>query len=113
MCPYYNSVITNKPETFAKQICEGLGILKHLDICIGGRNAFPHKPDKLSAEYIINNYAEERTPILVGDSLVDMETARNACIMFCFASYGYENSHIKKQITSDFTIKKFTEINNL
>ncbi|MBN1521405.1 MAG: HAD hydrolase-like protein [Candidatus Aureabacteria bacterium] len=107
------SVISNKPEIFTKKICADLGILKNLDACFGGHGTFPHKPDRSGAAHIIDTFADGRTPVLVGDSAVDRETALNAHILFCFARYGYENNEVKKSLPADFAIDSFRDMNKL
>jgi phosphoglycolate phosphatase len=84
------SVLTNKPEAMSRAILDGLGLLGRFLAVVGGdtlatRKPAPHGLRHLAARAGI---ALGRT-MLVGDSAVDLETARAAGASFCGALWGF------------------------
>lgn len=73
------AVLTNKPIRFTLQMLEGLKLDLHFFRVYGG-NSFPEKkPNPIGLEALIaeSGVARDRT-VMVGDSAVDVQTARNA-----------------------------------
>ena len=110
---FSGSVVTNKPEIFARKILEGLGILDRFDACIGGLEGFPHKPDPSSTRYIIETFAKNRRPVFIGDSIIDLKTARNTRIPFYFAEYGYGDDIEAIISQADGTLKQFSDFSRI
>jgi phosphoglycolate phosphatase len=85
------AVLTNKPVRISRQIMEGLG-LRHMFFQIYGGNSFEHKKphrvgiDTLRAEAA----AAPEDTWMVGDSYVDVQTARNAGVPSCGVSWGFQ-----------------------
>ncbi|GAC1703085.1 MAG: hypothetical protein NVS9B4_10120 [Candidatus Acidiferrum sp.] len=84
------AVLTNKPVRISVRILEGLGLSKYFRIVYGG-NSFPtKKPDPQGARSILEQFAiPPHETLLVGDSDVDIETARNAGTLAAAANYGF------------------------
>jgi phosphoglycolate phosphatase len=83
-------VITNKPLGAATRILEGLHLLDCFEQIIGGDGPFPRKPDPsgLVAMMERSRSSPSRT-LLVGDSSVDLETARRAQVKCCLVAFGF------------------------
>ena len=79
-------VLSNKPEKLSIRAVEGLGIATHFDAVYGGDSFPTRKPD---AETFRRAAAGARAPIMIGDSGVDVLTARNAGVPMCVVTYGY------------------------
>lgn len=82
-------VVTNKADNFAKEI-----IKKHFGDLIsdiyGSVSGFPKKPDPYWVNVAIKNSGFEKSEVLyVGDSSVDMETAKNAGLISCGVLWGF------------------------
>jgi phosphoglycolate phosphatase len=73
------AVLTNKPVGPARAICEGLGISKYFFSIYGGDSFQTKKPDPLGLLALMAEAgaAPEET-LMIGDSDVDVRTARNA-----------------------------------
>jgi phosphoglycolate phosphatase len=84
------AVLTNKPRAAALPVLEGLGLAGSFREIIGGDSGYPRKPDPASLLAMIGRAGvwPERT-LYVGDSAVDLRTARNAGTPFCCARYGF------------------------
>jgi phosphoglycolate phosphatase len=85
------AVLTNKPVRFSRAIVEGLGLGGHFFQIYGGNSFDQKKPDPIGIEKLLaeSGIARERA-IMVGDSGVDVRTARNANIRACGVTYGFQ-----------------------
>ncbi len=77
--PRTMAVLTNKPVRPARGICEGLGMADYF-LHIYGGNSFPaKKPDPLGLRSLMEEAgAPPEETVMIGDSKVDVQTARNA-----------------------------------
>lgn len=83
------AVLTNKPVRFSEQILKGLGLSHYFRFVYGGNSFEMKKPDPMGVEAILRDLAAPATDaMMVGDSDVDIRTARNAGIWACGVSYG-------------------------
>lgn len=83
------AVLTNKPVKFSQRILEGLGIAGYFRYVYGGNSFETKKPDPQGARVLLRDFAvEPRQAMIVGDSDVDVRTARNAGMWACGVSYG-------------------------
>ena len=84
------SVLTNKPARATERILAGLGLRERFRDVIGGDTAFGRKPDPAGLLALIERAsATPETTWLVGDSRIDLETARRAGVRICLARYGF------------------------
>ncbi|HKV04239.1 MAG TPA: HAD-IA family hydrolase [Candidatus Acidoferrales bacterium] len=83
------AVLTNKPVRFSEAILDGLGLSRYFRYVYGG-NSFPSKkPDPEGINVLLRDLAvAPRAAMVVGDSEVDVRTARNAGTWACGVSYG-------------------------
>jgi len=85
------AVLTNKPIRFTLQMLEGLHLDLHFFRVYGG-NSFPEKkpdPTGLNALIAEARAGRDRT-VMVGDSAVDVQTARNAGTRACGVRWGLQ-----------------------
>ena len=85
------AVLTNKPVRISGRIIEGLGLSKYFLHVYGGNSFDRKKPDPLGVETLLaeTGVPKERT-LMVGDSAVDVQTARNAGVKVCGVTYGFQ-----------------------
>jgi phosphoglycolate phosphatase len=84
------AVLTNKPARATGRILDGLNLLKWFYDVVGGDAAFARKPDPAALLDLISRAdAAPGTTLMVGDSRVDLETARRAGTAVCLARYGF------------------------
>lgn len=85
------AVLTNKPEKISQDILAGLGVRGHFFRICGGNSAVQKKPDPAGVRILLaeTGIPEERA-LMVGDSAVDVLTARNAGIAVCGVTYGFQ-----------------------
>jgi phosphoglycolate phosphatase len=83
------AVLTNKPVRFSQGIIDGLGLAPYFKFVYGGNSFEKKKPDPIGVEVLLRELkADPREAMMVGDSEVDVRTARNAGIWACGVSYG-------------------------
>jgi phosphoglycolate phosphatase len=83
------AVLTNKPVRFSEEILNGLGLSRYFQFVYGGNSFEKKKPDPMGVEIILRDFAAPPgDAMMVGDSDVDIRTARNSGIWACGVSYG-------------------------
>ena len=89
------AVCTNKPTAFAQRLLETLGIAGHF-AAICGRDRFDaHKPDPRHVWSTIEEVGgDRRAAMLIGDSIVDWQSARAAGIPVILMSSGYSSQSL-------------------
>ena len=85
------AVLTNKPTEVSRAILAGLGVGDHFLRVYGGDSFAFKKPNSIGVETLLQEagVARERT-MMVGDSSVDIRTARNAGVKSCGLTYGFQ-----------------------
>lgn len=84
------AVLTNKPVRPARAICEGLGMGSYFRSIYGG-DSFPlKKPDPMGLRSIMEEVgARPEETLMIGDSKVDVQTARNAGAWSLGCAFGF------------------------
>jgi len=86
------AVLTNKPLGATLRILEGLRLSAffNADAVVGGDGPLPRKPDPSGLQSLCEHAGVAPSEsALVGDSLIDWQTARNAGTAICLARYGF------------------------
>jgi phosphoglycolate phosphatase len=85
------AVLTNKPVRMSRHIVDGLGVGGHFFQVYGGNSFEFKKPHPIGVEALMREAeATPQTTMMVGDSSVDVHTARNARIRCCGVTYGFQ-----------------------
>jgi phosphoglycolate phosphatase len=84
------ALLTNKPRRATMRILEELKLAPMLSHVVGGDTAAGRKPDPAGLLQIVDAAgAVPAETILVGDSRIDMETARRGGTRVCLTRYGF------------------------
>ena len=86
------AILTNKPVAATRRILDGLELGQYFspEAVIGGDGPFPRKPDPGGLLSLLKSAGTSRlNTLLVGDSIIDWHTARNAGVSICLARYGF------------------------
>jgi phosphoglycolate phosphatase len=104
------AVLTNKPVRISAAILDGLGVGAHFFRVYGG-NSFPEKkPHPMGVEALLRESgARKDRTLMVGDSAVDIRTARNAGIPCCGVTYGFQPESLEAD-PPDFLIDRMEQI---
>ena len=83
------AVLTNKPVRFSQRILDGLGIAGYFRFVYGGNSFQTKKPDPEGVNVLLRDLAvAPLEAMMIGDSAVDVRTARNAGTWACGVTYG-------------------------
>jgi phosphoglycolate phosphatase len=84
------AVLTNKPVRPAQGICEGLGMADYFLHIYGGDSFAVKKPDPLGLRALMEEVgARPEETAMIGDSKVDVQTARNAGVWSVGCAFGF------------------------
>ena len=84
------AVLTNKPVRVSRDILSGLGLAGNFFQVYGGNSFETKKPDPLGANTLMREAeAQPEETVMVGDSQVDILTARNAGMWSIGVTYGF------------------------
>jgi phosphoglycolate phosphatase len=78
------AVLTNKPEFASRELLQSLGVLRSFEIVAGPETFNALKPDPAGIYGILKltGISAEQT-VMIGDSIVDVQTARNSGVLAC------------------------------
>ena len=89
---YPLAVLSNKPHPFTATIVEQLFPAIRFSAVLGQRAGIPHKPDPTGALEIANSLLlPAENCIVIGDSTMDLETARNAGMRAIAVTWGFHD----------------------
>lgn len=95
LAPLPMAVLTNKPVRISRAILEGLGLAGHFRYVYGGNSFERKKPDPMGVEILLRDFGvSARQTMLVGDSEIDVLTARNAGTWSCGVTYGLGSARL-------------------
>lgn len=84
------AVLTNKPQAHTDRLLEGLGLGRYFRDVIGGDTPFGRKPGSAGLEELARRSAVLLADTtLIGDSPIDLQTARAAGCACILVSYGF------------------------
>jgi phosphoglycolate phosphatase len=84
------ALLTNKPEDSARKVLAHCGLDGFFAHMIFGDGEFGRKPDPAGLRWLMKRHrASAKRTILVGDSEVDLATARAGGVRICLARYGF------------------------
>jgi phosphoglycolate phosphatase len=104
------AVLTNKPTRESLAVLEGLGLRGYFRQVHGG-DAFPQrKPNRMGVDALIESTrARRERTLMVGDSRVDFDTARNSGILVALVTYGIGADEVAA-LAPDFVIDDLREL---
>ena len=85
------AVLTNKPVRFSQDLVNGLGVGAHFQRVYGGNSFAEKKPHPMGVRTLLSELSvDAANALMVGDSSVDIRTARNAGILSCGVTFGFQ-----------------------
>src|ERR1700680_3378148 len=104
------AVYTNKPVRVSRSIIQELGVADHFRFVYGGNSFKRKKPDPMGVDSILRDFgAAPAQAMIVGDSEVDVQTARNSGTWVCGVTYGF-GSHRLTEYPPDLLVDNLTEL---
>jgi phosphoglycolate phosphatase len=85
------AILTNKPVKFSVRLVAGLGLASHFFQIYGGNSFAEKKPNPVGIDKLLSESGADRAhTVMVGDSAVDVLTARAALVQACGVSWGFQ-----------------------
>jgi phosphoglycolate phosphatase len=104
------AVLSNKPVNPSRQIVKALGLGDFFVQVYGGNSFHTKKPDPFGTQVLLKeNGCVPEEAILIGDSDIDILTARNAGLWSCGVTYGFA-PHTLEASPPDVLIDSPTEL---
>ncbi len=107
------AVLTNKPVRISQAILDGLGVGGHFFRVYGGNSFEQKKPNPVGVDRLLEEAgaARERA-LMVGDSSVDVRTARNAGIRCAGVTYGLQPESLAEE-PPDYVMDRMGQVADL
>jgi phosphoglycolate phosphatase len=104
------AVLTNKPARISLRILDALGLTRYFRTIYGGNSFETKKPDPLGAKTILAEFgAAPEQAVVVGDSEVDVQTARNAGTIAAAVNYGF-GIHNRERYPADLYLDVISDL---
>lgn len=94
------AVLTNKPQRHTERLLDGLAVRPAFRWVIGGDTPYGRKPDPAGLSHLIAAAGTTAADtVMVGDSAIDLRTARAAGTRVCLVRYGFGFSTAQGELT--------------
>jgi phosphoglycolate phosphatase len=104
------AVLTNKPVRISVRILEALELAEYFRVVYGGNSFETKKPDPFGANKILGEFGTAASEVMiVGDSEVDVQTARNAGAIAVAVDYGF-GVHDRVRFPADIYLRKIGDL---
>src|SRR5580658_8911677 len=105
------AVLTNKPVRISVRILDAMGLSKYFRAIYGGNSFETKKPDPLGARAILREFKVKNAgdSMMIGDSEVDIQTARNADMIATAVNYGF-GIHNREQHPADIYLDRMSDL---
>lgn len=105
------AVLTNKPNPFSTDLLKTLGVDGYFFAIVGGESDYPKKPDPTAIRALMAQAdAAADDTVLIGDSLIDLHTGRNAGVLTVAVTHGFGEGDALRQDTSVPVVGNFAEL---
>jgi phosphoglycolate phosphatase len=104
------AILTNKPARISVRILDELGLKRYFRAVYGGNSFETKKPDPLGANTILREFSvAPQEALLIGDSEVDVQTARNAGALAAAVNYGF-GVHDRAAYPADIYLERISDL---
>lgn len=108
------AILSNKTDEITQLIAQQLGLTAYFDLIMGATPRFPRKPDIQSSLYLAEQLGCTPAEVLyIGDSGVDMQTAKNAGMIALGVSWGFRSRQELLDNGADYVLDTPAEILDL
>ena len=88
-------ILTNKPQPYALELLEDLGLTDHFRMIVGGRDDLRLKPAADGILYLLREFnIQPRHALMVGDSDNDILAGKAAGVRTCAVTYGFRERRL-------------------
>jgi phosphoglycolate phosphatase len=94
------AILTNKPQHHTEQVLRGLRLDPYFGDVVGGDTAYGRKPEPAGLRYLIaRSGGTADSTMMIGDSVIDLRTARAAAVRICLVRYGFGFATAQPELT--------------
>lgn len=94
------AILTNKPQHHTERVLRGLRLDAYFADVVGGDTPHGRKPDPAGLRYLIGKSGGTAdTTMMIGDSVIDLRTARAASVRMCLVRYGFGFASAESELT--------------
>jgi len=106
--------VTNKAEAFTVPLLKDVGIHGYFEIIVSGDTTAKKKPDPMPLLYAADKMGVAAEDcLMIGDSMHDVEAARNAKFQVVSVPYGYNHGVDIREAKPDVVIESLAELKTL
>lgn len=106
-----NTILSNKPTRFITEILDALNWRTPFSTIIGGDSMPAKKPDPGGLHHILEQHqVRPEEALMIGDSLVDIETGKRAGVQTCGVTYGHAGRATLETAQPDWIIDDLLEL---
>ncbi len=104
------AILTNKPVGFSQLMIQRLNLSGHFLKIYGGNSFEQKKPHPIGIETLLaETGSRKEEALMIGDSAVDIRTARNAGVESCGVTYGFQPETFADE-PPDFTVDRMEDL---
>lgn len=104
------AVVTNKPMALSQKILDGLDLSRRLVAVVGGDSFPERKPHPRGVEHVLGRASvAPGGALMIGDSPIDVDTARAARVAACGVLWGFDPEGIRAA-TPEFLVRDVAEL---
>ena len=97
--------LSNKPDHTLSVLFKAMDLYKYFDYVKGQEDGTPRKPDPYMVNYILDKYSMSKDQaILIGDTEVDYETAKNSGLTFIAVTWGFRTREELKRLDPQYMV---------
>lgn len=106
-----NTILSNKPTCFITRILDTLDWRAPFSTIIGGDLMPAKKPDPVGLHHLLEQHGmRPEETLMIGDSLVDIETGKRAGVQTCGVTYGHAGRESLETAQPDWLIDDLSEL---
>ncbi len=107
---FKTAVVSNKDEFAAKQLCREL-FSDSVDITVGSNSERRNKPYPDNVDYALEQLSSRKDEaVFVGDSEVDIETAKNAKLFAIGVLWGFRDKDVVEKSGADYIVENVDQL---
>ena len=103
--------VTNKPRSFSLEVLKQSGLDAFFHVLVAGNDLPERKPSPVPLLHAIRQLrVNSRECVVIGDSKIDIDAARNAGMMVLLVTWGYHQDLELSEMGANQLIKTFSQI---
>ncbi len=105
------ALVTNKESVLTQRVLAAHRLTPYFELIIAGDTLPVRKPDPAVLRHALDTFAVDAADALfIGDSAIDVQTARNAGVPVWAVSYGYDSDALRGALAPDRLIDNFSAL---